>query len=614
MKKNLKALVLGTIAAGLLWGAPPAEAAVQVNPIPDLPADFIKGADLSMVPELEKIGIKFKDVDGTPADAITIAHNHGVNWVRVRIWNDPKARQPMSGGKTDEARALEVAKRAKALGMKVLVDFHYSDGWADPGQQHVPKAWANDTKEQLVQHVYDYTLQVVKDFQAQGVTPDMIQVGNEVKYGMMWPIGKLDAGSDGKDFADLMAAGLKACRDADPAIKLMIHLPDGGSNELFRNFFDQLITQNGVNDFDVIGFSYYPFWHGPLDVFQKNINDVAARYNKDVVVAETALGFTLDNYDSENNHYGGAEEKASGFCATVQGQATGLREIMNAVNNVPNHRGIGMFYWAPDWVAGLGWQEGAGNNWENLAMFDKNNKALESWDVYKDVSDQSLPTVAKEVVDIDEMEVRTSAGIPVKLPETVRVTFSDDSMEILPITWSKASPMTFDANGEYTVAGKIGKTGTPVDCYVTVEDKANLLKNGDFETMSLDGWKCEGTGWIRTHSNPENIKGKCSMDYWAEPAFNFRVSQEVTGLSDGLYTLEVETQGNGKHKSYDLFVITADGEKQTAEIKDTGWKNWSTTKIENIEVKGGKVTVGLEQDAFPGNWGTIDNIKFYRQK
>lgn len=614
MKKNLKALVLGTIAAGLLWGAPPAEAAVQVNPIPDLPADFIKGADLSMVPELEKIGIKFKDVDGTPADAITIAHNHGVNWVRVRIWNDPTARKPMSGGKTDEARALEIAKRAKALGMKVLVDFHYSDGWADPGQQYVPKAWEKDTKDQLVKDVYDYTLKVVKDFQAQGTTPDMIQVGNEVKYGMMWPIGKLDEGSDGKDFADLMAAGLKACRDADPAIKLMVHLPDGGSNELYRSFFDQLITQNGVNDFDIIGFSYYPFWHGPLDTFQKNLNDVAARYNKDVVVAETALGFTLDNYDNTSNHYAAADERASGFCATVQGQATGLREIMNVVNNVPNHRGIGMFYWAPDWVAGLGWEEGAGNNWENLAMFDKHNQALESWDVYKAVSDASLPTVAKKVADIDEMEVRTSAGIPVVLPEQVCVTFTDDSMEILPVTWSQASPVTFDANGDYYVKGRIAKTGTSVECAVTVEDKANLLKNGDFETMSLDNWKVEGNSWFRTNSEPGSAQGKCAMHYWTKTAFNFNVSQEVTGLLDGTYTLEVETQGKGDAKSYNLYVITADGQKQTAPIKDSGWNVWSTTKIANIEVKGGKVTVGLEQDARPDNWGTIDNVKFYRQK
>ncbi|MDY3915970.1 MAG: glycosyl hydrolase 53 family protein, partial [Selenomonadaceae bacterium] len=166
MKKGkLTRCILGALLAGALtFTAAPGEAAVQVNPIPGISANFIKGADLSMVPTLEANGAQFKDVDGTPKDVLQIFKEHGVNWVRFRIWNDPK----MGGGDTDEAKALAMTKRAKALGLKVLIDFHYSDFWADPAKQAKPQAWEDHDKDQLVKDVYDYTAKVLKDFQAQG--------------------------------------------------------------------------------------------------------------------------------------------------------------------------------------------------------------------------------------------------------------------------------------------------------------------------------------------------------------------------------------------------------------------------------------------------------------
>ncbi len=359
---------MSALTASLLCFGNTMEAAVQVNPIPGLSPEFIKGADVSMLPELEKLGAKFYDNDGTAMDELAIMKKHGVNWIRVRIWNNPEYGIG-GGGRTDEARALELAKRAKALGLKVLVDFHYSDGWADPNQQHTPHVWQGHSEQQLVKDVYEYTQKVVNDFKAQGTLPDMIQIGNEVKCGMLWPAGKLPSLDNGAAFAELMQSGLKAVRDIDPAIKLMIHLPDGGDNKLYWQFFDQLIMENGVNDFDVIGLSYYPFWHGSLDTLQKNMDAISTRYNKDVVIAETAYGFTLDNYDNESNHYAKSQELLSGFCATPQGQASGLRAVMDHVNNIPDKHGLGMFYWEPDWIAypGAGWKDGAGNNWENTA-------------------------------------------------------------------------------------------------------------------------------------------------------------------------------------------------------------------------------------------------------
>lgn len=616
-KKTLKSLVLAALAAGTFALAPSADAAVQVNPIPNLPANFIKGADVSMLPELEKLGAKFYDVDGKEMDELQIMKNHGVGWIRLRIWNDPKS-GPGGGGNTDEARAIEMTKRAHALGLKVLIDFHYSDFWADPGKQVTPKAWEKDDEDQLVKDVYDYTAKVVKDFQNEGCEPEMIQIGNEVKNGMLWPIGKLPSTDGDKAFSRLLGAGLKAVRDndADRSIKLMVHLPDGGDNALYRSFFDSM-KKNGVTDFDVIGLSYYPFWHGTLDALQQNLDDISKRYDKDVIVVETAFGYTNENFDKMKNCYDEKTERIGGFRSTVQGQASGLRAVMDRLAKVPNGRGTGMFYWEPDWYAvpGAGWKTGEGDEWDNLAMFDKNGKALESWDVYKDVSDQSLPTVQPTFKSVDDVTAEGGAGAPIQLPETVRVTFSDDHAENLPIQWKNAAP-TFAKVGTYDVKGTVAVNGkdVPVKGKVTVVKKVNLVKNPDFENVNLDGWTITGdTGAVSAVSKAGDALGQGAMHYWSDKAFAFTASQTFTGLKDGKYTVAVSTQGGGGQESYELFA-ESNGKRLTAPITDTKWNEWHTVTIKDVEVKGGKATIGVTMKAAPGLWGSLDNFEFYRQE
>ena len=617
-KNNLKALVLSALAAGTLaFGMPASEAAIQVNPIPNLRQDFIKGADVSMLPEMEKLGAKFYDVDGRQMDELQIMKNHGINWIRVRIWNNPQD-GPGGGGNTDESRAIELTQRAHKLGLKVLVDFHYSDWWADPGKQVTPKAWAKDDEKQLVKDVYDYTNKVVKNFQQAGAEPEMIQVGNEVKSGMLWPIGKLPSTDGNKAFSELMASGLKAVRDADPdrSIKLMVHLPDGGDNAFYQSFFNSLIKDHGVNDFDIIGLSYYPFWHGTLDQLSTNINDVSARYNKDVIVVETAFGYTNQNFDSMKNCYGPNEEQIGGFRSTVQGQASGLRAVMERLANVPNGRGTGMFYWEPDWYAvnGAGWKTGEGNEWDNLAMFDNNGKALESWDVYKAVSDKNGKVVTPTVKEIDKSYVTGGVGVPVSLPDKAYVTYTDDHAEKLAVIWKTPNP-TFAKVGTYQVKGTVAGINKPVTCEVKVIKKANLVRNGNFEKVNLDGWTITGDkGAVNAVSKAGDSLGQGSMHYWADKAFAFTVSQDFTGLKDGKYTVAVSTQGGGGQASYKLFVIGDNGQKQTVDIKDVGWNKWQTVEIKDVVVKNGKATIGAEMQANAGNWGSLDNFEFYLQE
>ena len=615
----MAALMAGSAMLGTSFGASTAEAAVKVNPIAGISDDFIKGADVSMIPELERLGGKFYD-NGVEKDCLTILQEKGINWVRVRIWNDPYSYGPNGngGGVTDEKKALEVATRAKALGMKVLVDFHYSDWWADPGKQYPPKAWENHGAKQLAKDVYNYTAKVMKDFNAAGVTPDMVQIGNELNNGMLWPVCKTDTPEGYKALADAIAQGLKAVKDNDPNNQVirMVHLANGNNNALYRSFFDELIVNNGVNDFDVIGFSYYPFWHGSMEELSYNMNDMVDRYGKDVIVVETAYAFTNEQGDAQKNCAGPTEEAIAGYKSTVQGQASGLHDVMEHVSNVKNGKGKGIFYWEPDWipVEGAGWKAGEGNEWENLAMFDFQGNALESLDVFKMVSDQSKPVAEYKVKEIEAALVTGSVGQPVEMPKKVSVVYENDVVKSMPVVWENAEPV-FDAAGKYTVKGTVnGVAGKTAVASINVIKKVNLVKNGTFENGDLNGWTITGDkDAVNTVSSAGDARGKSAMHYWADKGFKFKATQSFTGLKDGKYTVSCWTQGGGGQHYYTLMVQTSKGE-QSAVIADTGWNDWHQWVIRDVEIKDGKATIGIDMVANAGNWGSIDDVEFYLQE
>lgn len=565
MKNNkLKKVILSAITATMISCSLPftALAAVQVNPIENLSTDFIKGADVSIMPELERNGTKFYD-NGIEQDGLTILKNHGVNWIRVRIWNNPYVVGPegVGGGNTDEAKAIEMAKRAKALGMKVLVDFHYSDFWVDPGQQKKPDAWKNDSGDKLVDDVYAYTAKVMQDFNVQGVTPDMVQVGNELNNGMLWPEAQLteDNPNGYKFLAKLLNAGLQAVHDNDKdnKVKTMIHLA-GVDVNLYHTFFDNLIVKNKVNDFDIIGMSFYPFWHGTMDDLKNTMNDVSAKYNKDVIAVETAFGYTLEDADFEKNNFGTNEEKVGGYKATVQGQATGLRDVMATVASVNDNRGLGIFYWAPDWVINekVGWKSnGGGNGWDNLTLFDTKGNALESMDTFNLVSDPNNQYIEPQVTAINTVDVKdVSLYSNVDLPQTVGVVYSNDAVKNMSVKWDVAKPI-FAKPGNYTISGTVEGLAQKAIANIEVKNKMNLVLNGNFENETLNGWDIVGdSSAINLAWNQGDVRDKCAMHYWNNKPFNVIIKQKLKGLSDGKYTLSCWTQGNGLASKYQLFV------------------------------------------------------------
>jgi arabinogalactan endo-1,4-beta-galactosidase len=343
----------------------------------------VLGADVSSLTKSEDLGGEYFDDFSRPqhcsADqsALEILESHGASHVRVRVWVDP------ADGYHDVAEARQLARRAKASGLKVLADLHYSDTWADPGHQAKPAAWASYSTEQLRQAVYDHTYEVCRAMTVNGKGPDMIQIGNELNAGMLWPDGHTYDPPNWDNLAGFLKAGYLAVKTCSPSTKVMLHLANGGDNGLYRWWFDN-ITSRGVA-FDVIGFSYYGYWHGSLGDLQRNLNDISARYGKDVVVAETAYPFTLGFNDNQSNIIGLESQLVSGYPASPEGQARNLRDVLSIVRAVPNGRGLGAFYWDATWTAvpGNGWDPAdpsSGNTWENQALFDFDNVALPAMD------------------------------------------------------------------------------------------------------------------------------------------------------------------------------------------------------------------------------------------
>jgi arabinogalactan endo-1,4-beta-galactosidase len=243
--------------------------------------DKIMGADISFLPQLEAEGRKFYD-NGVQKDAVTILKDHGFNYVRLRIFNNPQADSGYSKkGYCGLNDTRKMALRIKDANMGFLLDFHYSDTWADPGKQFKPAAWKDANFAQLQDSVRAFTKNTLLALKAQGTLPDMVQVGNEISHGMLWPDGKL---KNLDTLAAFIKAGIKGVKDVDGHIKIMLHIAAGGQNAESRYFIDNMLKR-GVK-FDIIGESYYPEWHGTPDSLKKNLTDLNTRYKQAVIVAE----------------------------------------------------------------------------------------------------------------------------------------------------------------------------------------------------------------------------------------------------------------------------------------------------------------------------------------
>ena len=343
----------------------------------------VRGGDLSGLAKNEDHGATYAAPDGTPGDPVALLADAGMNLGRLKVWVDP------ADGYNDQAHVVATAHRIKDAGMRLLVDFHYSDRWTDPGAQGMPAAWAGFTPAQLADAVHDHTRAVLDALAAAGITADYVQVGNEINPGMLWPWGQtwdVDpsdavAGAQWDNLASFLTAGAQAVREVSPSTRVILHLTNLNNGIGGLTWWFDEITARSV-PFDVIGLSYYGYWHGSLAGLQGAVSTLSSRYDKDVLVVETAYPFTLDDAaPAWENVINLPSELVPGYPATPAGQAAELRAVQDTVASAPGGRGLGTVYWEPTWtsVAGNGWDPAdpsSGNAWENQAMFGFDGRLL----------------------------------------------------------------------------------------------------------------------------------------------------------------------------------------------------------------------------------------------
>jgi arabinogalactan endo-1,4-beta-galactosidase len=292
-------------------------------------SDYAIGADLSFLKQAEEQGAVFKD-GGQRRPGLRIFRDHGYNWIRLRLFHTPKELP------NDLAYTIEMAKQAREMGYRFLLNYHYSDTWADPGKQFIPLAWRAKTHDELCREVFNYTRETIQALREAGVLPDMVQIGNEVIAGMLWPDGKLPDHWD--QFAELLKAGIRgadAGRGTGPRPQIMIHIDRGADKLGTKAFFDKLHTYNV--EYDVIGQSYYPWWHGTLLDLRENLDFMASTYRKNIILVEVAYCWRPTEYRT----------RAAPFAETPAGQREFLDEVNRIVLETRDHRGVGIFWWEP---------------------------------------------------------------------------------------------------------------------------------------------------------------------------------------------------------------------------------------------------------------------------
>ncbi len=516
------------------WTMDPAD--VFVQPVEGISDDFIRGMDASAVLSIEKSGAKYYGYDGKEQDVFKTLAESGVNYIRLRVWNDPydENGNGYGGGNNDVATAVELGKRATEYGMKVSIDFHYSDFWADPKRQHAPKAWQGMTADEKADALYDFTKDSLKEILDAGVDVGMVQVGNEINNGM-------SDETDVPSVMKLLTAGSKAVResaaDYNKDILVALHYTNITDNDQVDTMAANLKKYNV--DYDVFGLSYYPFWDGTNENMQNVAKNIMDKYGKKVMIAETSYAYTTEDGDGFANSFDGIEGAVDGYAATVQSQATMIRDICADANEVGV---IGVFYWEGTWIPvgskdadnsglwekyGSGWASSysatydpddaglyyGGSSWDNQAMFDFTGHPLASLNVFKYLKDgNAIPLAVDFVPDVN---LEFGVGEEIKLPEKVQVVYNDRSANTeVAVSWDQATVVAIDntTGGKYTVEGT-WDVGTKVQADIEVI-MINYVINPSFEDADTSMWKVTYAG----DTNPTDFQVKADDAHSGEVA------------------------------------------------------------------------------------------------
>ena len=617
----------------------PEESTIFVKPVDGISDDFYRGMDASAVLALENSGVKYYNFDGKEQDVFMTLAQAGVNYIRLRVWNDPydENGNGYGGGNNDVATAIVLGQRATKYGMKVCIDFHYSDFWADPKKQFVPKAWEGMDIEEKSDALYNFTLESLTQLLDAGVNVGMVQIGNEINNGMS---GETDVANVRK----LLTAGSKAVREAaaNSGKEILVAVHYTNIDDMKK--LDTLLTGLQVKeiDYDIVGLSFYPYWHGTIEDLKNAIIHIRDTYGKKVYVAENAYCYTAEDGDGSANSVEGTDDLAEGYSASVQGQANEVRDVCAAASEAGAE---GVFYWEGTWIPvgpadadnsdlwekyGSGWassyasgydpkdagQYYGGCSWDNQAMFDFTGHPLASLNVFKYLKYGATAPLA--VDSIPAVTVACNIGTDPELPDTVSVIYNDRSEAQVPVIWNTDDVAAIDTEngGNFTVSGTL-EDGTEVTAAVTV-DRINYVQNPSFEDSDTSMWTVNYSG--ETDPTDYQVKaadahsGEVAFHFWSGSAdMDFSIEQSFTDLEPGTYELSAFSQGGdlSDDASMELYALV-NGRELTAPFKLTTYADWQNPAIPEIKVTDGSLTIGVRYKCNVNSWGTLDDVTLYK--
>ena len=637
--------------------------------------DFIMGMDASAVPSLENAGVEYRDFDGEVKDVFAILKDNGITDIRIRIWNYPyqdghygDVAYSYGGGNCDVENAVAIAERCEAVGLGVIIDFHYSDFWADPGKQALPKAWANYSTDQVEQAIYEFTKESLEDIKETGVKITMVQIGNETT-------SKMAGSSLWATTSKYMNAGSRAVREvtgtvANGGAKVALHFTNPE-----RANYTNLASYVSSVDYDVFGSSYYPAWHGTLKNLSDELKKVHDQFHKEVMVLETSFPFTNEDFDGTGNTAVDKNKVDRPF--TVQGQSNQVLAVIETIAKLGEY-GLGVCYWEGTWIApadnraetiakcnefGCGWASAkagpstiGGDGYQendvttaggvvidNQAFFrSSDGQVLESLKVFKLAKvGQDAPPAADYVYDT-ELFYTVDEG-EVVLPKEVNIVLNDDSrMDVKALWEADASEVAeyIHTVDDYVVTGTTIYGGLAV-CYIYVQNK-NLLVDGSFEDTeghgSVDNLIDVPSPWQARRNVPKEVlqlyvsnkaddaeMGKNSFHFWDSAAVDFdlyqvvNVSSAVSEFGYGTYSLSIDFAGGdcGDTQNIYSYVTITYKNGTTKTVKGTnvtanGWQQWSRSSVDfEIDDTVATIEVGIHVTAEAGGWGNIDNAQFF---
>ncbi|MCR5773190.1 MAG: glycosyl hydrolase 53 family protein [Butyrivibrio sp.] len=625
---------------------------VYVQKVEGLSDDFMKGVDISSFLSESESGVVFKDFEGNDIDDqgfFDLLSESGVNYVRIRVWNDPYDEEGngYGGGNCDIDRAVTMGEYATNAGMKVYIDFHYSDFWADPNKQMSPKAWEGMSISDREEALYEYTVDSLEKLKDAGVDVGLVAVGNETDSGMAGVTSQSEK-------CTLYSAGSKAVREVFPEALIAVHYsnPQRDYMEIAKMLDDMDV------DYDVFATSYYPYWHGSLENLTNTLKNVAESYNKKVMVAETSWAYTLDDGDGSGNTVcKGSNDDDSEYSISVQGQSEVIRNVIKAVSDV-GEEGIGVFYWEPAWIPvnvyadttdnaadtlktnsalweqyGSGWassyasvydpddagQYYGGSSWDNQALFDFAGYPLSSLKTfaYVDTGNDIENMELEKAINPEEITVSLGEDIGEYLPETVKGQYTGGARLDLPVVWDDYSRIT--EFGEYKIFGTAtdvmstdGENTARVIIVINVLPDS-LLTNSDFETGDETGWLLEGNGpWV---DSEDVYRGEYGLHFWSSGKVEFTATQTYTAQEAGSYIASMMIQGGDAGDDQEITITLTNntkGTSVTAETTITGWLEWTNPVTQALEAdEGDELTVTIYVKGAEGAWGTIDDAYLY---